>query len=716
MQLLRRARNWQAVLELLDETDQAATKGAGLHLLAIRAIANQADDTVVEGLITRLKSEADPRRRGEYADLLARVYKKPAPWTYWGFRPPARPANTVVWEKTVLIQQALGHALADHEPAVRMLALKQMRREGVPVLLASLAAWLGKEKEPQRVAILLESLSDFTPAEVRSLLEHVVQDKSHADVNRLTALAAWSGGLEPADESRLLHVAQALDEGPVLAALLRDLGHRDQVKSDRFLLEKLDSRVAVVRSAALDSLAERENREAARHVVELLKDPDLVVRRSAASAAGQLRVAAAARLLRKLVLSDDRELSRASLVSLKELQDSKAVSQAVTALQHEETQLAAVSYLVEFGDTGQVEVLAKLAESNRSIDLVTGVVRAFAHWQSRDRQDPEARQQLARALAVTQVKSEALLHWWLLDPAPDQEVSRLVEELNGVKQPGNLVLPASLPPTRWVSRIADGTDSVIRLQGDSDKQAGPVSDRLAVSDLFVEQPGNVEFLGSSDAAWQIWLNGRELARHDKPAAFRPNADRFDAVLDKGLNRLVVRIEKATAETRFHLRFRLKSSKAEHERLIQLGLEGQGSATRGREVFLDSEKSQCVKCHRLAEQQTGRIGPDLTGIGSRFSRIHLIESILEPGRTVAPSYATLMVALADGQVLSGVKIAETNSTLTIGDNQGKTHTIVRTEIDELKVQVQSTMPEGLEKRLTDREFVDLLIFLISQKKK
>ncbi|MFP6649960.1 MAG: hypothetical protein VB817_10885, partial [Pirellulaceae bacterium] len=137
---------------------------------------------------------------------------------------------------------------------------------------------------------------------------------------------------------------------------------------------------------------------------------------------------------------------------------------------------------------------------------------------------------------------------------------------------------------------------------------------------------------------------------------------------------------------------------------------------GREVFLDSEKSQCVKCHRLAEQQAGQIGPDLTGIGSRFSRIHLIESILEPSRTVAPSYATLMVALADGKVLSGVKIAETTSTLTIGDNQGKTHTIVRTEIDELKVQVQSTMPDGLEKRLTDREFVDLLIFLISEKKK
>ena len=79
--------------------------------------------------------------------MLSRVYKKPGPGTYWGFRPAPRPANPVSWERTPAIQQAISQALVDADPDVRMLALKQMRREHVPVLLESLAAWLSTEKE-----------------------------------------------------------------------------------------------------------------------------------------------------------------------------------------------------------------------------------------------------------------------------------------------------------------------------------------------------------------------------------------------------------------------------------------------------------------------------------------------------------------------------------------------------------------------------------------
>ena len=78
---------------------------------------------------------------------------------------------------------------------------------------------------------------------------------------------------------------------------------------------------------------------------------------------------------------------------------------------------------------------------------------------------------------------------------------------------------------------------------------------------------------------------------------------------------------------FHLRFRPLSSSAAHERITQFALQNTGNAERGRELFLNAEKTLCVKCHRLGEQG-GNIGPILTGVGSRFSRIHLIESILD----------------------------------------------------------------------------------------
>ena len=115
-------------------------------------------------------------------------------------------------------------------------------------------------------------------------------------------------------------------------------------------------------------------------------------------------------------------------------------------------------------------------------------------------------------------------------------------------------------------------------------------------------------------------------------------------------------------------------------------------------------------------QGGTIGPDLTGIGSRFSRIHLIESILDPSRTIAPSYETISVILESGRVVTGVKVRETASVLVLGDEQGKTHEIQKTEIEERAKQTRSTMPDGLEKRLSDRDFLDLVTFLAGQKKK
>jgi putative heme-binding domain-containing protein len=184
-------------------------------------------------------------------------------------------------------------------------------------------------------------------------------------------------------------------------------------------------------------------------------------------------------------------------------------------------------------------------------------------------------------------------------------------------------------------------------------------------------------------------------------------------LIEGTNRLVLKLVSETATPRFHVRFRPKSSKVEHERLTQLLLAGRGNVDRGRELFSNAEKSLCFKCHRIGVSG-GRIGPDLTGIGSRFSRIHLVESILNPSRTIAPSYASMLVVLDNGRVLTGVKTAETPDSITLGDKDGKSQTISLAEVEQFQVSKSSVMPEGLERRMTDRELTDLIAFLISQK--
>jgi putative heme-binding domain-containing protein len=127
--------------------------------------------------------------------------------------------------------------------------------------------------------------------------------------------------------------------------------------------------------------------------------------------------------------------------------------------------------------------------------------------------------------------------------------------------------------------------------------------------------------------------------------------------------------------------------------------------------LNADKSLCVKCHRVGEQGE-RIGPELTGLGSRFSKVYIIESILEPSRAISSGFETIAVVLKNGKALNGVKIAETEATLTVVDSQAEKHTLVRADIEARQTHPVSTMPDGLEKRLTEDEFVDLISFLVN----
>jgi putative heme-binding domain-containing protein len=126
-----------------------------------------------------------------------------------------------------------------------------------------------------------------------------------------------------------------------------------------------------------------------------------------------------------------------------------------------------------------------------------------------------------------------------------------------------------------------------------------------------------------------------------------------------------------------------------------------------------ERSQCLKCHRVGDRGE-RIGPELSGLGGRFARVTIIESILEPSRSVAPGYESITLALADGRVLTGVRAGETDRTLTLADREGRRHEIAKADIEARTRQAQSTMPDGLEKRLTPEEFVDLVAYLAAQK--
>ena len=236
---------------------------------------------------------------------------------------------------------------------------------------------------------------------------------------------------------------------------------------------------------------------------------------------------------------------------------------------------------------------------------------------------------------------------------------------------------------------------------------------FATTTLELSEPTTVEFLASSNGTLQVWHDGQSIFKREQVLTVRADSVRFTATLAKGSNQILVRVTSPQGASEFQLRFRRKSSKAEHELLIQAASARPGNAERGRALFVNAEKSLCIKCHRLGDQGE-RIGPELTGVGSRFARIYVIESIIDPSRTIAPSFKTLSLALSNGKALNGIKVAETETTLVLGDNQGQKHTIAKADIEQQQTQPLSIMPEGIDKRFSVEEFVDLIAFLMSQR--
>jgi putative heme-binding domain-containing protein len=643
---------------------------------------------------------------------LTRVHRKPGPHVYWGYRPPPRLPNAVAWERTEAVEQALDRVLADPDRAVRLAVLRRMQREKVPTRLATLRRWLHEEKEAEPIAAILESLREHPAGPTRELLATVAAARDKPSPSRLKALALFSAGLEDASGEKLLALAGSVEDGPVLAEAIRQLGQWPRLPSSELLLGRLSSAEPAVRATAIETLAEvsvagGERKVPAEVLRKLLDDKDAQVRRAAASAAGKVGLRSAIPPLLTLARDSEPAVQRASLESLRRLKEPRAVPLAVAALGNPETQGAALRCLADLGGPDQVHAVAELSRRHPSTQVLPLALRMLTDW---GRQGGAKRIEMDRIVAELQGSSGVLGRWHVAGSLPATAAPQVIERWAALA--GDSTEPQPRIPA-W--RIAFGAGTEYRVP------LGPVAGAernalwLAYSDVRVSERTAVQFLAGSNAALRIWVNGRPVHQGGAARPFQPDAERFEAVLEKGWNRVFVQVSDPQGDAEFHLRLRPKRSIAEQEQLTQAALTRPGSAERGRALFLDAQKSQCLLCHRLGEQGE-RIGPELTGVGDRFSRIHLIESILEPSRTIAPSYQTVVVALKDGRVLTGLKVAETESLLTLADNQGKKHPIAKSDIDDQRSSPLSTMPEGLAKRLTPEEFVDLIAFLASQKER
>ena len=692
MQALRQSENWPAILKLLDVPDSEPTRA-----IALRAIVERYEPVLVDGLVERLRIESDAARRREYADILIRAYKKPGPWVYWTYTPPPRPANTVAWSRTTVIAETLNRVLEDSDRMVRFAVLRGMQREKIPVRLAALTAWLKTERDPDRVAIILTSLRGQRVVDVQLHLEAVIRDQQHAPSNRLTALAL----LDETAADRLLVLAQSLEDGPVVADALRRMCKYPKLSAVPLLEQKLSSSDAAVRAAAIESFGELRAIQGRGALAKLLKDPDVRVRGAAAGAAGKLGAKQASDLLLNLTADEDPAVRLASFESLRLLQQTRALPRAVTALNDRQVDLKALELLSELGSAEYAAAVTEWAKGNLSAGVSAAAIRTLTAWRNQKGLAAARQRDLDRAVREIHGTNGILVRWRTKGPIPAGDARPIVDSFASG--------PAAVDAAGWRTMFATGQEGRLLF---SQQRTANDAFWLAYTELIVDEPTVVEFLASSDGSLQLWLNGRSIYRRNQPQIFQIDSDRFAATLAKGQNQILVRLGSSRA-AEFHLRFRRKSATLENEQLAQVALSRAGNPERGQKIFFNAEKSLCLKCHPFGDRGE-RIGPDLSGVGSRFARVHIVESVLDPSRTIASSFSTLVVILNSGKSVSGVKIAETETTITLADSQGQKLTLAKTDIEEQQPASVSTMPEGLAKRFSKKEFVDLIAFLVNSK--
>ena len=91
--------------------------------------------------------------------------------------------------------------------------------------------------------------------------------------------------------------------------------------------------------------------------------------------------------------------------------------------------------------------------------------------------------------------------------------------------------------------------------------------------------------------------------------------------------------------------------------------------RGRDVFFKTGTNSCAGCHRV--QGRGQwVGPDLSTIGVKYGRDELIRSILSPSDSIGYSYRSVVAALNDGRVITGLVLDDTADKLVIKTADGQ----------------------------------------------
>lgn len=123
---------------------------------------------------------------------------------------------------------------------------------------------------------------------------------------------------------------------------------------------------------------------------------------------------------------------------------------------------------------------------------------------------------------------------------------------------------------------------------------------------------------------------------------------------------------------------------------------------------------CEACHTM-NGMGGSVGPDLSQVGTRFSRNNIITATIQPSDAITDQYSATVFTMKDGATVIGRVLQQDEESVTINQNPfdiSQTTLLQKADIESEKLSPASIMPAGLINRLNGDEIVDLVAYLVA----
>ena len=676
-----------------------------------------ADAKVRTGLLLAMEGEYDPdaaRMLADYAKdaghsdteraraltYLAQVHRKAKPWdgSWWGTRPTQGkpPAKVDDWEGTAVVLETIRHELADPKLPLRASAIAAVVETGDRQALSALHARFAEEPETdirRDIALALGKLDDKTAL---PLLVAALRDIKTAEPVREASLSAVETiGTDAATAVLAELLAQPdlpVERQPRVIAALGKLKAKGAVKG---IADKLASPSAAVRVAAAQALG-------------AIGDPQGVSVK-----------------LRGLIADEKPEVRRAAIGAIAALKDREAIPALLTAAEKEDTRFEASLALTAFPDTRAIHILVRnLTDKNQELRKASVAALSSIRDQAiptleklaeRHELSPAAIPELQRAFTAMR----PIAQWHVLGPFPLTSKSALTPD-----QPVDITATftgVEGKPLTW--KLAKQVDD--KGQINLGEVLGTNDEYFAYGYAEIQSPRRrrAQMVVGSDDTLTVWLNGEKVYDFAQRRGFDAEQDRVDVRLREGKNTLLINCGNngggwqyaAALTTAGEYAFLKAPSVAAFnpDDYRAFALKTPGKPEHGKALFADLKGLACAKCHTVGGQG-GNVGPDLTGIGAKYPKEELVQSVLYPSQRIFSGYEPIIVATGDGRVLTGILKSDTADAVEIQDAEAKVVRIPKEEIEARKVSDVSIMPTGLAEGLTKQDFSDLISFLESLK--